>query len=258
MSTIEEAHIHHPQSGTNRLCTVCQKHIDFSAHKPLSQIQCPHCGATILVPGQLEQYELTEFLGEGAVGRVYLARDPKLERNIAIKILREDLNATPKMWKMLENEAKLAAGITHHNVIQVFSMGKMLGRPYIVMELALGENLEERMHKELLTEKEAILVGWDVLQGLQAASNNLLMHGDVKPANIMMGPQGYIKITDFGLARFIQEGQNVERWGTPYYIAPEKSELIQEDFRSDIYSLGADGQVGGSGTGADVGNWALD
>lgn len=107
------------------------------------------------------------------------------------------------------------------------------------MELALEESLEERMDETPLSEAEAIQVGWDVLQGLQAAANNKLMHGDVKPANIMMGPPGYIKITDFGLARFIQEGQQVERWGTPYYIAPEKSQQLQEDFRSDIYSLGA-------------------
>jgi serine/threonine protein kinase len=193
----------------------------------------------MVVPAKLGIYQLKKFLGEGSMGRVYLARDPGLERDVAIKILREDLNATPKMWSMLEEEAKSAAGIHHHNVIHIFTMGKVLGRPYIVMELATESTLEDLMRKRPLSEEQAIQVGLDVLHGLQAAAANQLMHGDVKPANILVGPPGHTKIADFGLARFMREGQPVERWGTPYYIAPEKSQQIQEDFRSDMYSLGA-------------------
>ena len=192
----------------------------------------------MVVPARLGIYQLYKFLGEGAMGRVYLAKDPGLERDVAIKILREDLNATPKMWGMLEEEAKAAAGIHHNNVIHIYTMGKTLGRPYIVMELAKESTLEDLMERAPLDEKNAIDIGIDVLHGLQAAAENLLMHGDVKPANILVGPPGYTKIADFGLARFMQEGQPVERWGTPYYIAPEKSEQVQEDFRSDMYSLG--------------------
>jgi serine/threonine protein kinase len=107
------------------------------------------------------------------------------------------------------------------------------------MELAQAATLEKRMQQGPLPESEAVEIGIDVLRGLQAAAANQLMHGDVKPANILVGNPGATKIADFGLARFMREGQPVERWGTPYYIAPEKSRQIQEDYRSDMYSLGA-------------------
>jgi len=231
--------IDHQHPGKHLPCDECGAVLDISTFKPLEPIFCPKCETEMVVPARLGVYQLYKFLGEGAMGRVYLAKDPGLERDVAIKILREDLNATPKMWSMLEEEAKAAAGITHNNVIQVYTMGKVLGRPYIVMELAREMSLEHRMRKACLSENEAVMVGLDVLRGLEAAAKNRLMHGDVKPANILIGTPGYTKIADFGLARFMQEGQPVERWGTPYYIAPEKSRQIQEDFRSDMYSLGA-------------------
>ena len=232
----QESHI--KPAGPTGKCFSCGREMNFMHFQPLDRLQCPSCKAEVLVPGVLEGYTLVHFLGDGAVGRVYLAKDPTLERDVAIKILNQNLNATPKMWSILENEAKLAASISHHNVIQIFSLGKVKSRPFIVMELALEESLEARMRKQPISEREAVLVGLDVLKGLQAAANKNLMHGDVKPANIMMGPPGYTKLTDFGLARFLKEGQQVERWGTPYYIAPERSKQIQEDFRSDLYSLG--------------------
>lgn len=231
--------IDHQRPGKHLPCDECGAVLDISSFKPLEPIFCPKCETEMVVPARVGTYQLYKFLGEGAMGRVYLAKDPGLGRDVAVKILREDLNATPKMWSMLEEEAKAAAGITHNNVIQVYTMGKILGRPYIVMELATESSLEDYMSQQVLTEHEAITLGLDVLRGLLAAAQNRLMHGDVKPANILVGPPGYTKIADFGLARFLQEGQPVERWGTPYYIAPEKSQQIQEDFRSDMYSLGA-------------------
>lgn len=193
----------------------------------------------MVVPAKLGNYDLYRFLGEGAMGRVYQARDADLDRDVAVKILREDLNATPKMWTLLENEAKAAAAITHNNVIHIYTMGKVLGRPYIVMELADYASLDDLMEKGPIDEALAIQIAIDVMKGLQAAYQHELIHGDIKPANILITQKGRAKIADFGLARFMKKGQEVERWGTPYYIAPEKSEQISEDFRSDIYSLGA-------------------
>lgn len=192
----------------------------------------------MVVPAQLGIYELYQFLGEGAMGRVYLAKDPGLNREVAIKILREDLNATPKMWTLFENEAKAAAGITHNNVIHIYTMGKVLGRPYIVMELANYATLDDMLEEGPIDQALAIQIAIDVMKGLQAAYRHELIHGDVKPANILITNKGHAKVADFGLARFLKQGQEVERWGTPYYIAPEKSERISEDFRSDLYSLG--------------------
>jgi len=169
----------------------------------------------------------------------HLARDTQLNREVAIKILRDDLNATPKMWTILEEEAKAAAGIAHRNVIQVFSMGKVLGHPYIVMELADHQSLENRMEAGPIPEELAIQIAIDVMEGLDAAYANRLIHGDVKPANLLITSKGTAKVADFGLSRFLQEGQPVKRWGTPYYIPPEKARQVSEDFRSDQYSLGA-------------------
>ncbi|MGA0369118.1 MAG: serine/threonine protein kinase [Kiritimatiellia bacterium] len=191
------------------------------------------------MPAKLGSYDLYKFLGEGSMGRVYLAHDPVLERDVAIKILRDDLNATPKMWTLLENEAKAAAGITHDNVIHIYTMGKVLGRPYIVMELADYASLDDMMQNGPIEETLAVQVAIDVMKGLKAAYQHHLIHGDVKPANILITQKGRAKVADFGLARFLKEGQEVERWGTPYYIAPEKSAQVSEDFRSDLYSLGA-------------------
>lgn len=213
--------------------------LEISSFKPLDPISCPNCKTEMVVPAKLGKYDLYRLLGEGAMGRVYLARDAELDRDVAIKILREDLNATPKMWTLLENEAKAAAAITHNNVIHIYTMGKVLGRPYIVMELADYASLEDLMAQGPIDEALAIQVAIDVMKGLQAAYQQELIHGDVKPANILITQKGRAKVADFGLARFLKQGQEVERWGTPYYIAPEKSEQISEDFRSDMYSLGA-------------------
>ena len=222
------------------VCKECATVLDVGSFDPLDQIFCPHCKTEMIVPAHLGNYELYQFLGEGAMGRVYLAKDPHLKRDVAVKILREDLNATPKMWTLLEDEAKAAAGIAHPNVIQIYTMGKILGRPYIVMELADYSNLDDLIEKNgVIQEAMAVQIAIDVMRGLRAAYNHEMIHGDVKPANILITKKGNAKVADFGLARFLKQGQEVERWGTPYYIAPEKSERIREDFRSDLYSLGA-------------------
>ncbi|MDF3127691.1 serine/threonine-protein kinase [Kiritimatiellaeota bacterium B1221] len=221
-------------------CQECKTVLDVASFRPLDPIFCPNCKTEMVVPAKLGIYDLYKFLGEGAMGRVYLARDPILKRDVAIKLLREDLNATPKMWTLLENEAKAAAAITHNNVIHIYTMGKVLGRPYIVMEVADFASLDDVLEEEgQIDEPLAIQISIDVMKGLRAAYKNELIHGDIKPANILITHKGHAKVADFGLARFLKQGQQVERWGTPYYIAPEKSKQVSEDFRSDLYSLGA-------------------
>lgn len=231
--------IQHQRAAKRLTCPDCGTELDVSSFKVLDPVACPECRNQMVVPAKLGKYELYRFLGEGAMGRVYLAADPDLERDVAIKILREDLNATPKMWSLLEKEAKAAARINHPNVIQIYGMGKVLGRPYIVMELAEYASLEERMRKDPVSGTAAVRIAIDVMEGLKAAYDIHLIHGDIKPANILVTRKGRAKVADFGLARFMDRGHKVERWGTPYYIAPEKTREFQEDFRSDMYSLGA-------------------
>ncbi len=220
-------------------CRHCAARIPIHGRTPLETTPCPSCGQPVTVPASLSTFKILSLLGEGSMGRVYLARDTTLERDVAIKILRRNLASTPSMWQLLEREARAAGAIRHHNVAQVYSLGKTHGRPFMVMELVPNGSLESLMHQKTLSEVEALDIGVDIAQGLRAALDSGLLHGDVKPANILFSAKGEAKVADFGLARLVGREQNVERWGTPYYIAPEKSTQRQEDFRCDLYSLGA-------------------
>ncbi len=211
----------------------------MTGFQPLEFVQCPACESRVLVPDMVDQFRLEDFLGQGAMGRVYLAVDLNLNRKVAIKVLRQAFASTPSMWRQLEKEAKAAAVINHDRVVQVYRLGKIKNRPYIVMELVDEPNLQEIMKNAPLKENEARRIALDVMEGLEAARVTGLVHGDVKPANILVDEKGRAKIADFGLARFVTREQKVECWGTPYYMAPEKSRKKQEDFRSDLYSLGA-------------------
>ena len=220
-------------------CNRCGQLVKIRSFEPLEFVLCPSCETRLLVPGDIDQFRVTGFLGEGAMGRVYEAEDRTLRRQVAIKVLRAAFASTPRMWQQLELEAKAAAAVNHDRVVQVYRLGKVQGRPYIVMELVRHPNLQEIMKKEPVEEAAARRVGLDVMSGLKAAYQRQLVHGDVKPANILIDGKGRAKIADFGLARFIHKGSKVQCWGTPFYMAPEKSKKRLEDFRSDMYSLGA-------------------
>ncbi len=220
-------------------CWACGTSVGVSGMSPLDFAVCPNCGERVLVPTDLDQFRLTRFLGQGAMGRVYLAVDQTLNREVAVKVLRRAYFSSPKMWSQLEKEAKAAGRVMHPRVVQVYRLGKAENRPYIVMELVNHPTLETLMKSSAITLDAIRRIAVDVMEGLRAAEATGLVHGDVKPANILVDERNHAKITDFGLARFIHREQSVERWGTPYYMAPEKARQEQEDFRSDLYSLGA-------------------
>ncbi len=222
------------------VCTFCGARMSIEGLAPLQRILCPACDKEQIVPTTLGKYELVRFLGEGAMGRVYAAKDQGLNREVAVKILKSDFAETPKMWSLLEREAKAAGSLSHRNLVHLFNFGKVNGRPYLVMEMVQMGSVEDQFEeKGPLPESQLVKIAIDVMSGLLAASKIELLHGDIKPANIMLTEKGVAKVTDFGLARFRDDKTRVERWGTPYYIAPEKSQQLQEDFRSDMYSLGA-------------------
>jgi serine/threonine protein kinase len=131
--------------------------------------------------------------------------------------------------------------LNHKNVVQIYSFGQHNGQPYIVMELVAGGKLDDLIAGSGgVDELKALQVHIEVTEGLMAASDVGLVHGDVKPANVLFGKTGEAKVVDFGLASYIGEQQQAGTvWGTPYYIAPEKARGKKVDFRSDIYSLGA-------------------
>jgi len=220
-------------------CWACGTNVKVCGMNPLDFAVCPNCGERVLVPAVLDQFRLTRFLGQGAMGRVYLAMDQTLNREVAIKVLRRAYFSNPKMWGQLEKEAKAAARVMHPRVVQVYRLGKSDNRPYIVMELVNHPTLEMLMKAGPISLDAVRRIAVDVMEGLKAAEATGLIHGDVKPANILVDERNHAKVADFGLARFINREQSVERWGTPYYMAPEKAKQEQEDFRSDLYSLGA-------------------
>ncbi|PZR78575.1 MAG: hypothetical protein DLM52_02750 [Chthoniobacterales bacterium] len=186
------------------------------------------------------RYRLVEALGSGGMGTVYKARDTQLDREVAIKVLRKDLG--PEYVNQLQQEARVTASVNHANVVQVFSFGRAHDQYYLVMELVDRGTLDDVIEEQRkLPEEEVLRAGIEVARGLRAALEKGLIHRDVKPANILFAGDGAAKISDFGLAGLADpHGQNPGAiWGTPYYVAPERLNNAPEDFRSDIYSLGA-------------------
>ncbi|MEP6698269.1 MAG: protein kinase [Verrucomicrobiota bacterium] len=235
MSTMEP-------DATNQKCPVCGTLVDVTHEDALSRIACPKCGEKFRVERAFDNFVLRETLGVGGMGSVYKARDTRLDRDVALKILRKELSAEPKEAARLEREARAAAAINHPHVIQVFSSGTDHGQFYLVMELVDRGSLDDLMEEHgRLSEEKVLRTGIQSAQGLQAAHAKGLIHRDIKPANILFANEQTAKIGDFGLAVVAEqnaEAQN-EIWGTPYYVAPERLDNAPEDFRSDIYSLGA-------------------
>jgi len=223
-------------------CPACGTAIDTTDADPLAQIACPNCSEEIRVERTFDHFNVVETVGVGGMGTVYKARDTHLDRFVALKLLRRDLSGKEDHNVRLQQEARIAASVNHPNVIQVFDSGTDHGQFYVVMELVDHGSLDdliERRHQ--LPEMQVLEIGIQVAKGLRAAHQQGLIHRDVKPANILFVDEYAAKISDFGLAGVAGEESETaaEIWGTPYYVAPERLRKEPEDFRGDIYSLGA-------------------
>ena len=220
-------------------CPNCDAELDVSEFRVFEEIVCPSCQEKFQVPGRLGDFILIEELGRGAMGCVYLAMDESLKRLVALKVIRKEYGEDPKMLETVQREAQAMATLNHRNIVQVYSFGRFQEQPYFVMELLEGERLEVMMGDgKQVSEIRALEIALDVAHGLDAANQAGLTHGDIKPANILMNDHRVAKVVDFGLAKFMEPGAEIEVWGTPYYIAPEKARKKGEDSRSDQYSLG--------------------
>jgi len=177
------------------------------------------------------------------MGSVYKARDTRLNRFVALKLLRKEFVGDATFTAKLKDEARITASIKHPHVVEVFSVGEDHGQFYVVMELVDGGSLDDQMEDEKrISELKTLEVGSQVAKGLQAALRAGLIHRDIKPGNILFSDLNTAKIVDFGLALFAAQHAaetEGEIWGTPYYVAPERLTSEPEDFRSDLYSLGA-------------------
>lgn len=209
---------------------------------------------------RLGPYEISEPLGEGGMGVVYRAHDPRLDRQVAIKVLAADLTSDADARERLRREAVAAAALDHPYICKVFEIGEHGGALYVVMEYIPGQTLHARMLADRLTLPETLRLFSEIAEALQEAHARRFLHRDLKPSNIMLTEQGHIKILDFGLAKRLvepskttappsEEDATKERaigeltapgafMGTPSYMSPEQVKGLALDERSDLFSLG--------------------
>lgn len=209
---------------------------------PYTNVVCPDCGHHTRVKCELDHYLLTNRYAVGGMSMVFAAQDTTLERDVAIKVLNEDYSRDEKRMLEFEREAKITAALSHPHIVRVFTVGKSFGHYYIAMEMVPGDNLEQKISKGGAIGEDVMLpIAMEIISGLRAAKSAGLIHRDMKPGNILFDDAGHVKIVDFGLALVTMGGKVKadEIWATPYYVPPEALDGEEEDFRSDIYALGA-------------------
>ena len=188
-----------------------------------------------------DRYELAELLGRGGMGEVRVAEDRRLGRQVAVKLLRSDLAANPRVRSRFEDEAKAAAQLAHPNVVAVFDTGEHDGIPFIVMERLPGGTLAQEIAKGPLSPERATDVAVQVLGALGAAHAAGIVHRDVKPGNVLLTDGPVVKVGDFGIAK---GAEGLDRTtagtvlGTPCYVAPERLAGEPATAAADIYSVG--------------------
>ncbi len=203
-----------------------------------------------LQPGtRLGPYEIIAAIGAGGMGEVYRAKDTRLDRVVAIKVLPEHLADNPERRERLEREAKALSQLNHPNICAIYDIGRQDGIDFLVMEYLEGVTLAERLDKGALAREEALRYGVQIAEGLDRAHRASIVHRDLKPANVMVTKPG-VKLLDFGLAKLVErdgspddpEAPTVQKnltreravIGTPRYMAPEQLEGGRVDARTDI------------------------
>ena len=198
---------------------------------------------------RLGPYEIVDWLGAGGMGDVYRARDPRLSRDVAIKLIAPSLAIHPDRLNRFEQEARVAGQLNHPNVLAVYDVGSHDGTPYIVSELLDGETLRSRLQKGALPARKAIEYVRQAAEGLAAAHEKNIVHRDIKPDNLFVTTDDRVKILDFGIGKLTQPAnETIERsqtetaegvvLGTPGYMSPEQLRGERVDARSDLFSLG--------------------
>jgi serine/threonine-protein kinase len=187
-----------------------------------------------------DRYEILEKIGTGGMSDVYKAKCHKLNRFVAIKVLKQEFSENTNFVSKFRVEAQAAAGLMHPNIVNVYDVGEEDGIHYIVMELVEGITLKNYIEKKArLSVKEAISIAIQVSMGIEAAHNSHIIHRDIKPQNIMISREGKVKIADFGIAKAATSNTITSNvMGSVHYTSPEQARGGFSDERSDIYSLG--------------------
>src|SRR5438132_14365510 len=209
---------------------------------------------TIDAGTKLGRYEIRSQIGAGGMGEVYRARDEKLNRDVAIKVLPASLSQGTDRLRRFEQEAQAAGALNHPNILAVYDVGAHDGAPYIVSELLEGEELREQLNDGSIPQRKALDYAQQIAQGLAVAHERGITHRDLKPENLFIATDGRVKILDFGLAKLRplrNEGVSSEIdtrkqitdpgtvMGTVGYMSPEQVRGHEADHRSDIFSFGS-------------------
>ena len=187
-----------------------------------------------------DRYEILDKVGNGGMSDVYKAKDQKLNRLVAIKVLKQEFSENANFVSKFRVEAQAAAGLMHPNIVNVYDVGEEKGIYYIVMELVDGITLKKYIEsKGRLNEQEAVTIAIQVSMGLEAAHRNHIIHRDIKPQNIIISKEGKVKVTDFGIAKIATSNTITSNvMGSVHYTSPEQARGGYSDAKSDIYSLG--------------------
>ncbi len=198
------------------------------------------------LPKTIGEFEVEALLGKGGMGYVYRAFDPQLQRKVAIKTILPTLATDEGIVDRFLREARMVAQLSHDNICHIYAMGRLPENnvPYFVMEFIEGKSLQDLLKaKKSIPFLESARIIKEAAIALKIAFDKGIIHRDIKPANIMLTPDGRVKVTDFGLAKLVEGGQDLTATdvivGTPHYLSPECAQGEACDHRADIYSLGA-------------------
>ncbi len=188
----------------------------------------------------VDRYEILEKIGTGGMSDVYKSKDHKLNRYVAVKVLKQEFSENANFVSKFRVEAQAAAGLMHPNIVNVYDVGEENDVYFIVMELVEGITLKKYIERKArLSVKEAISIAIQVSMGIEAAHNNHIIHRDIKPQNIIISKEGKVKVTDFGIAKAATSNTITSNvMGSVHYTSPEQARGGYSDEKSDIYSLG--------------------
>jgi len=246
-----------PRASVHIHCPHCRNPIELVGLTPADEVLCPGCGSSFrlqpeaTLPWSLQlghkmvgRFELIETVGVGKFGTVYKAHDSRLDRTVAVKVLRAGNLAGDEERARFFRESRSTAQLTHHAIVRVYEVGEHNGTPFIISDFVHGVTLADWLTSGRPTFHEAARVVADLAGALQYAHENGVIHRDVKPSNVMMDEDGQPHVMDFGLAKRsageITITLDGEVLGTPAYMSPEQArgEATKVDGRSDVYSLG--------------------
>jgi eukaryotic-like serine/threonine-protein kinase len=203
-----------------------------------------------LVGRTVGSYRIEMLIGAGGMGEVYRAHDAKLDRPVALKMLPPELSSEPDRLQRFQGEARAVSSLNHPNILVIHDFGELDGQPFIVTEFVEGETLRARLARGRIAAADATGIASQIASALAAAHARDLIHRDVKPENVMLRPDGYVKVLDFGLAKTIRQAPSAETAttllhtgpgfvaGTPRYMSPEQTRGLALDARTDVWSLG--------------------